>query len=92
MGKDRMINYRPYVKTLDAISREVIAARDKFPGTRHLLAALVEEVGELAKAYLQKQGDERVYNEAKQVACLAIRIMEEGDSAFNDVTDAEAKA
>lgn len=77
--------------TLDEIAAEVMRARDKFPGNRHLLAALVEEVGELAKAYLQREGGDRVRKEAIQIACVAIRIIEEGDSVFADVTDAEAK-
>lgn len=83
-------------KTLTAESscdllEEVVRARAKFPGNRFLLAALTEEVGELARAYLQREGRERVRREALQVACVAMRIYEEGDATFDDVTDAEAK-
>ena len=71
---------------------EVNGARKKFPGNRFLLAALTEELGELAQAYLQKQGRKRVRKEALQVACVAMRIYEEGDSAFDDITSEESKA
>ena len=75
-------------RELDA---EIQSAKAKFPGNRFLLAALTEEVGELARAYLQREGRERVRCEALQVACVAMRIYNEGDSTFDDVTDAEAK-
>jgi len=42
----------------------------------------MEEVGELAQALLDDHGIARVREEAKQVACVAIRIMEECDSSF----------
>lgn len=80
-----------HVSTFSDIAAEVARARGKFPGNRFLLAALAEEVGELAKAYLQKQGTAAIRKEAIQVACLAIRIIEEGDASFSDVTDAESK-
>ncbi len=81
----------PSQLTLDAISAEVIRARQKFPGKRFLLAALMEEVGELSRAYLQKKDKDEIEIEAIQVACLAIRIIEEGDAAFDDITDVEAQ-
>lgn len=81
----------PTRNTLEAISDEVIRARKKFPGRRFLLAACLEELGELAKAYLQREGSHRIRKEAIQVACLAIRIIEEGDECFDNVTDDEAK-
>jgi hypothetical protein len=68
--------------TLQAISDEVSRARAKFPDNAHMLGALMEEVGELSKALLENQGHQRVYDEAKQVACVAIRIMEEGDGDY----------
>ena len=74
-----------------AIHEELERARAKFPGNRFLLAALMEEVGELSAAILQRQGRERRIAEAIQVAVVAIRIAEEGDSSFDDLTDAEAK-
>lgn len=41
-----------------------------------MLAALSEEVGELAKEVLEDGGDRRIYEEAGDVATVAIRIME----------------
>ena len=69
--------------TLALLQDEVARARAKFPDNRHLLAALTEEVGELARAYLDAEGPNRVRAEAIQVACVALRISEEGDSAFD---------
>lgn len=68
--------------TIDAIDAEMARARTKFPGNGKLLAALVEEVGELAKALLQRRAKEEIVAEAIQVAVVAIRIAEEGDSDF----------
>lgn len=72
----------PKQQTLDDVAVEILRARIKHPGNAHLLAALMEEVGELAKAYLEKEEFPRIYSEAKQVACVAMRIMEESDSDF----------
>lgn len=77
--------------TVIRINAELLRARAKFPGNRHLLTALVEEVGELAKSYLQKEPKDRQSAEATQVACLAVRIIEEGDAVFETLTDEEAK-
>lgn len=77
--------------TAAAINAEVIKARIKFPGNRLLLAALTEEVGELARALLQRKPKDEIEREAIQVAAVAVRIIEEGDATFSDVSDAEAK-
>jgi hypothetical protein len=69
-------------RTIDAINAEVMRARMKFPSNAKMLAALVEEVGELAKALLQRMPTDEVRKEAIQVACVAVRIIEEGDSDF----------
>lgn len=66
---------------------ELRSARGAFPGTTHALAALVEEVGELAEALMEhdrKQGTSvsEVLREAVQVACMGIRIAVEGDENF----------
>jgi hypothetical protein len=76
----------PEPLTLSAITAETIHARLKFPGNKHLLAALVEEVGELAQAMLQDKPRDQIEREAIQVATVAVRIIEEGDAAF-DVKD-----
>ena len=47
------------------------------------MVALTEEVGELAKALLD-ESRERIRAEAIQVACVAIRIIEEGDCTIED--------
>ena len=47
-----------------------------------MLAALTEEMGELVQALLQKKPKKEILAEAKQVACVAIRLMEEGDGDF----------
>lgn len=63
------------------LADEIDRARTKFPGTDHLTAALTEEVGETAQAYLQgRLEDARA--EAVQAACVAWRIVEEGDREF----------
>lgn len=72
--------------TMSAIQASVLHARAKFPGNQHLLAALMEEVGELAQAMLQDQPQFKIEKEALQVAAVAVRIVEEGDSTFDDVT------
>lgn len=78
-------------RTLDLILDEVEFARTKFPGGKFLLAALTEEVGELAKALLQKSSKDDVIGEAVQVAAMAIRIIEEGCPEFDDLTEDESK-
>ena len=77
--------------THDALDAEVMLARRKFPGNRFLLAALLEECGELAKAMLQKKPRDVIEREAIQVACVALRICEELDASFADITAAESK-
>ena len=57
-------------------------ARKAFPDNRHRLAALVEEVGEVATALQENQGQQRVYEECVDVACTALRLAVEGDAVF----------
>lgn len=64
------------------VGDEIVRARKKLPDNRHLLAALMEEVGELAKAHLENEGYDRIYQEAMQVACVAARIATEGDADY----------
>jgi len=56
---------------------ELQRARKKFPDNQLMLAALMEEVGELANAIIEGKDWQA---EALQVACVAIRIVTEGDS------------
>jgi NTP pyrophosphatase (non-canonical NTP hydrolase) len=67
----------------DAISNELQQAREKFPDqdAETTILALVEEVGEIAKAFLQyrheiKKGRtvQDIQAEAIQVAAMAIRV------------------
>ncbi len=87
----------PMIVALDDVATEVARARSKFPGSKRLYSALAEEFGELAKALLQRaegrNGVDKgsVYAEAKQCAAMAIRIMEEGDPIYDDMTDEEAQ-
>lgn len=68
------------------MSAENAGARNKFPDTKNMLAALTEEVGELAKALLDhgygKGSAANVYKEAVQVASMAMRVALEGDKDF----------
>ncbi len=72
------------VAFLRDVAAEVVRAREQWPGRRHLITALMEEVGELAKALLDCEGTERVRAEAIQVAGLAMRIAVEGEEVFDD--------
>lgn len=62
---------------------ELERARTKFPGPDATLAALVEEVGEVAKA-LMDESRERVRKEAVQVAVMAIRLILDGDATLDE--------
>jgi NTP pyrophosphatase (non-canonical NTP hydrolase) len=69
---------------LDYIKHEVRRARKKFPSSECSLAALMEEVGELAKALLDRRMCRTLMRgeisaEAVQVAVMAMRIAIEGD-------------
>jgi hypothetical protein len=65
----------------DAIRLEVARARKLHPGNHHLFLALVEEVGEIAEA-IQRGDIEHARQEAVQVACLAVRLIQEKDSSW----------
>ena len=68
--------------SIAALTAELKRARAKFPGNAKLTVALMEEVGELAQALLQGKPKDEIVKEALQVACVAVRIAEEGDSDF----------
>jgi len=80
--------------TLDKIKEELEFARARFPNDNMNFTALVEEVGELAKALIEhRRSHERndsarlyymreVAREAIQVAVMAIRVVEEGDCDY----------
>ena len=79
---------------IEDLRNEVARARAKFPGPNPTIAALTEEVGELAQAMLhireRKSTDWwKVYNEAVQVAAMAMRAAAEGDQTLGAVPTAE---
>ncbi len=76
---------------LSSLAEELQRARTKFPGNDLLTIALGEEFGELCQAQLQRKSRDEIRKEALQVACVAIRIYEEGDASLSAVTDDQAK-
>ena len=72
---------------LQDVGDEVVRARQKFPSSNLVLAALTEELGELAQAMLKvaagKWPEERIWEEAVQVAAVAMRVATEGDPSFD---------
>lgn len=68
------------------VSRELARARKKFPTCSLSTIALMEEVGELAQALLKWRAGKghwhQVETEAAQVACMAQRIVTEGDDSL----------
>ncbi|MCA0275852.1 MAG: hypothetical protein LCH86_07610 [Proteobacteria bacterium] len=72
----------PETALAEEILAELVRARTKFPGKNVTFAALVEEVGELATATFE-EGRDRVRKEAVQVAVMAMRMVLDGDHAFD---------
>ena len=75
--------------THDALDAEVVRARLKFPGNRLLLAALMEEVGELAKALLQRRPGDEIERAAEKALRLASEtLVRQPDAAGDDEHEA----
>ena len=79
---------------LDNVRQEVFRAVKNFPQPNPTIAALTEEVGELARAGLDiRQGKSndwwKVYDEAVQVAAMAVRMALEGDPTIGAEPTAE---
>ena len=70
------------VSLLQDIKTELARTRAKFPGKNVTLAALMEEVGELATATFSEPRA-NVRKEAVQVAVMACRLALEGDHTFD---------
>lgn len=68
-----------------ALRMELNRAQKKFPYPNPNLAALMEEVGELAQAFLLNKTPIEIYNEAVQVAAMAARCALEGDPQFKKI-------
>jgi hypothetical protein len=81
---------------LNDVVEELARAREKFPGNHHMLGAFHEEVGEVAKAMLERDYapgqavdggnpralDVEVYWECVQAAAMALRVATEGDPEY----------
>lgn len=63
------------------VAEEVTRARALHPGNAEMLIALTEEVGEVCRAVLDRDFEHAAV-EAIQVACVAVRIAEEGDASW----------
>ena len=73
------------------VKYELCFAREKFPSSDGVMAALTEETGELAKAHMEEPWG-RVRKEAVQVATMALRIALEGDATLLSVRQARNQA
>jgi NTP pyrophosphatase (non-canonical NTP hydrolase) len=80
-------------RLLYCVKHELNSARNKFPTNQFLLAALVEEVGELSQSLIDHEFDKKtkveIYEEAIQVAAMALRIAQEGSAEFKYQPDYE---
>jgi len=86
MAHDRLTSVDGLV--IRMIKDELVAARDAFPGDTHMLAALVERVGEVSRGLMEHDRGlgtttQQVLREAVQVAAMAVRLATEGDSNFS---------
>ena len=74
---------RPEIANIGGLGRlnpldiEVSTARALHPGNEMLLEALTEEIGEVAKALIESDLRPTLALECLQVACVAVRIIEE---------------
>lgn len=73
---------RPEHTFVDDVLGELRRARGKFPSSNASMTALVEEVGELARAMLS-ESPHAIYQEAVQVAAMAMRVALEGDPTLD---------
>ena len=83
------MNRRDYLELRKEFDAKFIAglpdavklSRADFPSSDAALAALTEELGEVARAMLDED-DERVWAECLQLAATALRLAVEGDPAM----------
>jgi len=78
------VTLRP--STVQLLKGEIERGRSKFPKNDLMLPALLEEIGELAEA-VKNENKEEAAKEALQVACIAVRIAEEGDTTFDNASE-----
>lgn len=81
-------------KFFNDVAEELVRAIAKFPTNKHRMGALHEEVGEVAKAMLERDYghtsaephndtlDNDVYKECVQAAAMALRVATEGDPDY----------
>lgn len=74
---------RPVIEFLTEVRGEIERARAKFPHSRLTTIALGEEAGELCKAILDEPA-KRVRAEAVQLACMAARVVLDGDRSVDE--------
>ena len=74
---------RDQIAVVNEILAELVRARAKFPGDNVTMLALMEEVGELAKATFE-ESRAAVRKEAVQVAVMAIRVILDGDATLEE--------
>lgn len=82
MSNDNLSNYGETLNLVAAILTELEYARSKFPGDNVTMLALMEEVGELAKATFEEP-QANVRKEAIQVAVMAMRVVLDGDATLD---------
>jgi hypothetical protein len=69
---------------LNCVRLELMHALDKFPDPAGSMAALTEEVGEVAKALLDESQDD-LYSECVQTAVVALRVAIQGDPSIDPI-------
>lgn len=74
----------PMGEMLQSIRKEAMQGSESYPDASGLMMALMEEVGELARA-MMSEPRENIRAEAVQVAALAIRIAIEGDPTLDAI-------
>ncbi|MEO0859197.1 MAG: hypothetical protein AAFY65_01190 [Pseudomonadota bacterium] len=73
-------------RLVQEIKAELARARSLFPGRNVTMLALMEEVGELAKATFEEPRA-NVREEAVQVAVMAMRVVLDGDATLTEWRD-----
>lgn len=77
-GQVPPVNLGEVVRQISPLATELIYARTKFPSNQYMFAALAEEIGEMAEAWITEGDSAHARHEALQVACVAMRIATEG--------------
>ena len=80
------------IETWDAVEAELASARKKFPSNRFLLAALMEEVGELAQALMDDHGKQRIREEAVQVELSLVLHVVGGFGSGGEIEEVQERS